>query len=361
MIALTVVSETAKTLTVGWTPVSGASGYEFLVDGKRVSNTWDATTKQVKFGKPDAGEHTYSVLVLGKTDEGDLVWPAVTPPPGSSVGVWDIQACAVHPQNATLKPRLVNNAGWPYLIAGVAVAPYTASTPLVNVTTSEQQASLAVPIPAGVLYGPSNDRLLQLYGPNGWYSLSDISTALGAAVTHAFGATHIPAGAPQWLEPAPNSTSAARIPFGWFNAEDVVNKNYKTLAFSVSNPGLDKAVYPADITVSTKFNGTGACTGLGTTARLPKGYTFPVYLDQVEAYILNCALLHGLVERDEGFSWGFYLQSYANQGGDSYWDQFGAGYLNMLNGTRPYARKTSSAFKSALASVEIVDPATLKP
>lgn len=85
LIALTVLSETTKTLTVGWTPVVGAAGYEFLVDGKRVSNTWDATVKQVKFGKPDAGEHTYSVIVLGKTDEGDLVWPAVNPPPSGWV------------------------------------------------------------------------------------------------------------------------------------------------------------------------------------------------------------------------------------------------------------------------------------
>lgn len=81
MIALTVLSETKTTLTLGWTPVVGAAGYEFLVDGTRVSNTWDATRSSVKFGKPDTGEHTYSVVVLGKTDEGDLVWPAVTPPP----------------------------------------------------------------------------------------------------------------------------------------------------------------------------------------------------------------------------------------------------------------------------------------
>lgn len=81
MIALTVVSETKTTLTVGWTPVVGAAGYEFLVDGTRVSNTWEATRSSVKFGKPDTGEHTYSVVVLGKTDEGDLAWPAVTPPP----------------------------------------------------------------------------------------------------------------------------------------------------------------------------------------------------------------------------------------------------------------------------------------
>ena len=85
MITLTVLAETAKTLTVGWTPVSGAAGYEFLVDGKRVSNTWDATRWSAKFSKPDSGEHTYSVLVLGKTDEGDLVWPAVGPPPPSGV------------------------------------------------------------------------------------------------------------------------------------------------------------------------------------------------------------------------------------------------------------------------------------
>ncbi len=79
MIPLAVIAETATTLTVGWQPVAGALGYEFLVDGVRKSNTWDPTVKQVKFGKPSTGEHTYSVLALSKLDQGDLLWPAVVP------------------------------------------------------------------------------------------------------------------------------------------------------------------------------------------------------------------------------------------------------------------------------------------
>lgn len=80
MIALTVVSETAKTLTVSWTPVPGASGYEFFTDGKRDSNSWNGTLGQVVFGKPDAGEHTYEVVAVGQLDTGSIAWPA-TPPP----------------------------------------------------------------------------------------------------------------------------------------------------------------------------------------------------------------------------------------------------------------------------------------
>lgn len=86
MIQLTVIAESAKSLRLGFTPVEGARGYAFYVDGNRVSNTWDATKSQVVFGKPDAGEHTYSVVALTKLDEGDLKWPAVvpTPPPPTS-------------------------------------------------------------------------------------------------------------------------------------------------------------------------------------------------------------------------------------------------------------------------------------
>lgn len=81
MIQLTVLAETAKTLTVGWTPITGSLGYEYLVDGKRVANTWDPAVRQAKFGKPDAKPHVYSVRALAQLDEGSLQWPAVTPPP----------------------------------------------------------------------------------------------------------------------------------------------------------------------------------------------------------------------------------------------------------------------------------------
>ena len=109
MIALTVITETATTLTVGWTPVAVAVGYEFLVDGKRVSNTWDPTVKQVKFGKPDAGEHTYSVVALAKQDQGDLLWPAVTPPVTRLKGIYP--GAPVSPVWPTIQAQTGCNTG----------------------------------------------------------------------------------------------------------------------------------------------------------------------------------------------------------------------------------------------------------
>lgn len=47
---LTIVSQDASTVTLGWTPVSGI-GYRFLVDGQIVSHTWDANRATVKFSK----------------------------------------------------------------------------------------------------------------------------------------------------------------------------------------------------------------------------------------------------------------------------------------------------------------------
>lgn len=79
MIELTVVSETANSLVVGWTPVAGALGYEFRVDGRRVSNTWAASLGQIKFGKPDGGEHTYEVIALSAADTGSLAHPVPVP------------------------------------------------------------------------------------------------------------------------------------------------------------------------------------------------------------------------------------------------------------------------------------------
>ncbi len=64
---LTKLSETTKTITLGWTPIP-CEGYEFLVNDKRVSNTWDASARQVKFGKVSSGK--YSVRALGVIAQG---------------------------------------------------------------------------------------------------------------------------------------------------------------------------------------------------------------------------------------------------------------------------------------------------
>lgn len=78
---LRVLTETAKTVTVGWDSVPGAVGYDFYVDGKRVSFTHDGTRTSVKFGKPDAGQHDYSVRTFIYGERGLVTVPVPPPPP----------------------------------------------------------------------------------------------------------------------------------------------------------------------------------------------------------------------------------------------------------------------------------------
>ncbi len=65
---LHLVSETATTITLGWTPPTGILGYIFYVNGKRVSNTWDATRKTTSFSrKPSA---VYQVVAIKQAASG---------------------------------------------------------------------------------------------------------------------------------------------------------------------------------------------------------------------------------------------------------------------------------------------------
>jgi len=51
---LTKLSETANTITLGWTPVQGCVGYRFFADGVRKSHTWDPARAKVTFLKGPA-------------------------------------------------------------------------------------------------------------------------------------------------------------------------------------------------------------------------------------------------------------------------------------------------------------------
>lgn len=56
-----VISQTAKTVTIGWTPTDGC-GYRFSVDGIVKSHTWSAEAFQARFAKPQDGKsHVYEV------------------------------------------------------------------------------------------------------------------------------------------------------------------------------------------------------------------------------------------------------------------------------------------------------------
>jgi hypothetical protein len=66
------VGEDATTITLGWTPVTGAYGYRFFEDGKPVS--WTANplldhTKFSKVGKDGNAIMEYAVLTLFTRDK----------------------------------------------------------------------------------------------------------------------------------------------------------------------------------------------------------------------------------------------------------------------------------------------------
>lgn len=72
---LTKLSETASTVTLGWTPPAGAVGYVLYADGVRKSNSWDPGKNSWKTNK--AAE--IKIVALGNLAEG--VYPNVVPPP----------------------------------------------------------------------------------------------------------------------------------------------------------------------------------------------------------------------------------------------------------------------------------------
>lgn len=74
---LTPLSETASTITLGWTPPQGCRGYRFETNGKR-SSTMDGSRASVKFAKPGP----YTVEALGTLAQGTYP-PPVLPPPAS--------------------------------------------------------------------------------------------------------------------------------------------------------------------------------------------------------------------------------------------------------------------------------------
>lgn len=78
------VSETATTITLGWTPPAGCQGYKFWADTVRVSSSMDGSRSSVRFAK---GAARYRVQALGLVAEGSFT-PAVVPlplPPPSGV------------------------------------------------------------------------------------------------------------------------------------------------------------------------------------------------------------------------------------------------------------------------------------
>lgn len=65
---LTVLNESTKVITLGWTPPPNCVGYVFYVNNNRVSNTWNPAISEVRFNKVAGG--VYKVRALSALAEG---------------------------------------------------------------------------------------------------------------------------------------------------------------------------------------------------------------------------------------------------------------------------------------------------
>ena len=82
---LTKLSETATTITLGWTPVPGCVGYRFTAEKQaKPSHTWDPARASVRFAK---GSAWYKVGALGVAEQG--TYPSIAPEPPATLPVWN--------------------------------------------------------------------------------------------------------------------------------------------------------------------------------------------------------------------------------------------------------------------------------
>lgn len=83
---LTVLKQTSKQVTYGWTPPVGVYGNVYLRDGVRISSDWNALKKTVTFNIPDNKQHTFEVRPLGGLDSGVAVVNGPPPVPNNGNG-----------------------------------------------------------------------------------------------------------------------------------------------------------------------------------------------------------------------------------------------------------------------------------
>lgn len=83
-------SATPPTITLGFDPVPGATGYVLYANGKRVSNTWDPLKRTWKV---DAGNEPYRVVAVSPLDAGEYPAGGTT---GTTVQSWTV---TIQPNN----------------------------------------------------------------------------------------------------------------------------------------------------------------------------------------------------------------------------------------------------------------------
>ena len=149
MIPLRVVSQDAKTITLGWDAVPGAEAYVFYVNGNRVSRSCDRKKTTVKFGKVPGATYTVEAVTFSRLDQGTypevVTYVKVAPRVAYKTDRGDARFCMFNP-DGSLRPgvsRLPNGqytdeSGAKYQSNGDGLEESGVRSPEPAVTASDQ-------------------------------------------------------------------------------------------------------------------------------------------------------------------------------------------------------------------------------
>jgi hypothetical protein len=230
-LTLTKLAETATTITLGWSPVPGATGYRFTAEKQaKPSHTWDPARSSVRFAK---GSAWYRVEALAVAASGEYrpdaapppdpaPAPATTYPSGSPYpagSFWNpgraiARDAAVEPSSAAYVAALLKG-GYPWVFNTVR---WTVATTVVKGGERRYDVSVTkygpaypdggnvlrgVPIPAGTRPDPAGDGHLCIldfgagYEYQLWQAVYDSATdrwSAGSASRIPLDARAVPAG-----------------------------------------------------------------------------------------------------------------------------------------------------------------------
>lgn len=124
-LTLTVIQQDSTTRTIGWTPVEGAIGYRFTVDGS-YSHTWNGRRSNVRISRSAQALRVEAVTVLRSGD-----WPSTAPAPTPTPPPMTTAPTTTAPTGKTATPSTLSSAlsslrsGETLILEGGVYAPFT--------------------------------------------------------------------------------------------------------------------------------------------------------------------------------------------------------------------------------------------
>jgi hypothetical protein len=360
-LAITVVSQTKKTLKISWEPPGACIGYEFLRDGKRVSSTFNGQQSAASFSIPDSEAHTFSVQPLQAGDAGavtingpspappDPAPPTPTPPSPGKFGPWAWDAQSATVAKASAAALIANCGAGVTFSASVGYAETDANSKGYAVGSSSPYSvyDAQVYIPAGATpCTPDYDgQLCVVDRINGRETNMEKATYSGGEWSSSEG-NSFPVDSV--TAPARGCVSAAGTPLsaGLIHPADIQSGVTKTLQYSMDYTKISSApiVHPGNPQGEPQTGPAGNLP-FGAWVRLAASVGSPPSgMDPLSAYVWRCLVANGMVLRDGGSNVDIYGAYLPNN--TAAWKAVGvntsiAGYADSLDSRIPWSKLES--------------------